>query len=566
MDDIIVEIPGIGEVAFPASMGMDAINAQAARLYQETQQQAQPIASSTPNFLAPTTETYDASAEEMMSGVPYTGMPSESGIDQAGGGFLRGAVYDPLAAVAQVVGGQPTRERISQIEQAYQQMRQQRGDTGFEGARLLGNIASPFGIVAPLRAAQAARALGPTGQAIAGGAVGAALQPTMGATDLSSFAQEKATQVGLGGVLGLGTYLGGKALTPTLKEGVDDLLAQGITITPGQAYQGAPGWFFRQIESLDIPFLRVNKELLNEQFTRAVGNDVLSSLGKQVPVEAKTGQDIFTSVHNEIKKTYNSAINKIGTVDATPFTNSVTQAIDTAKVQFPTTRQAKAFENVMKANVLSRAKDGQITGKDLKEVEEFLRKQSKKIKGIDLDADIARSAYDEALKTVKGFIQSVDPTGDIAKANQAYLKRARFKSAVEKSLTDVPGARGTVTPQRMLTEAARQGEGAQAALGTAPMQAQAQQAFDVVGETAGEATKYRNLLIAGKVTGLGIYGIFQPQIAIPLLVASGVSYDVARGLLNSPALRTALNQAVEKLGPSQVSRIVTQQQAEPQPE
>lgn len=562
MDDILVEIPGVGEVAFPATMGMDAINAQAARLYQEAQRGQQPARQ---DFTAPTTPTYDASAEEMMSGVPYTGMPSESGIDQAAGGFIRGAAYDPLAAVAQIGGGQQTRERISQIEQAYQQMREQRGDTGFEGSRLLGNIASPVGIVAPLRAAQAARALGPVGQAVAGGAAGAALQPTMGATDLGSFAQEKATQVGLGGALGFATYLGGKALTPQLKEGVDELLAQGITVTPGQAYQGAPGWFFRQIESLDIPFLRVNKELLNEQFTRAVGNEVLSSLGKKVPTEAKTGQDIFTSVHNEIKKTYNNALSNIGTVDAAPLVNSIQKAVNVAKVQFPTARQAKSFENIINANVLRRAKDGTITGKDLKEIEEFLRKQSKKIKGIDLDADIARSSYDEALKTVKGFIQQVDPSGDIAKANQAYLKRARFKSAVEKSLTDVPGARGTVTPQRMLAESARQGEGSQAALGTAPMQQQAQRAFDVVGETAEDATKYRNLLIAGKVTGLGLYGIFQPQIAVPLLVASGVSYDVARGLLNSPALRSALNQAVEKLGPTQVSRIVSAEQ-QPAPE
>ena len=558
MDDIIVEIPGLGEVAFPASMGMDEINANALRLYQESQ--PQPAQTQQRSFTAPTTATYDASAEEMMSGVPYTGMPAESGIDQAVGGFMRGSLYDPLAAAAQIGGGQATRERVSQIEQAYQQMRQQRGDTGFEGSRLLGNIASPVGVVAPLRAAQAARALGPAGQAVTGGAVGAALQPTMGETDLGSFTQEKALQVGLGGAFGFATYLGGKALTPQLKEGVDDLLAQGVTVTPGQAYQGAPGWFFRQIESLDIPFLRVNKELLNEQFTRSVGNEVLSSLGKKVPAEAKTGQEIFTTVHNEIRKTYTNALNKIGTVDAAPLVSNIQEAVNIAKAQFPTARQAKSFENIINANVLRRAKDGTITGKDLKEIEEFLRKQSKKIKGIDLDADIARSSYDEALKTVKGFIQQVDSTGDVAKANQAYLKRARFKSAVEKSLTDVPGARGTVTPQRMLAESARQGEGSQAALGTAPMQQQAQRAFDVVGETAGEATKYRNLLIAGKITGLGIYGIFQPQIAVPLLVASGVSYDIARGLLGSPALRSALNQAVEKLGPTQVGRIVAAEQ------
>jgi hypothetical protein len=39
MDDIIVEIPGLGEVAFPASMSEQEINAAATRLYRENQQQ-----------------------------------------------------------------------------------------------------------------------------------------------------------------------------------------------------------------------------------------------------------------------------------------------------------------------------------------------------------------------------------------------------------------------------------------------------------------------------------------------------------------------------------------------
>jgi hypothetical protein len=39
MDDVIVEIPGVGQVAFPASMSEQEINAAAARLYRESQQQ-----------------------------------------------------------------------------------------------------------------------------------------------------------------------------------------------------------------------------------------------------------------------------------------------------------------------------------------------------------------------------------------------------------------------------------------------------------------------------------------------------------------------------------------------
>jgi len=37
MEEIIVEIPNVGQVAFPASMGQDEINRQAARLYQQSQ-------------------------------------------------------------------------------------------------------------------------------------------------------------------------------------------------------------------------------------------------------------------------------------------------------------------------------------------------------------------------------------------------------------------------------------------------------------------------------------------------------------------------------------------------
>lgn len=186
-----------------------------ARLRLQQQQQPQ-----VPDFTAPTTETYDASAEEMMSGVPYTGMPSESGIDQAAGGFIRGAVYDPAAAVAQIVGGQGARERVANIEAAYQEMRQQRGDEGFEFSRLAGNILSPVNLAAGaggVRAAQALR-MGTLGQAAAGGAATAITQPlSTEPQDLASFVSDKIEQIGAGAVLGLLTQAGFSAASKTGK-------------------------------------------------------------------------------------------------------------------------------------------------------------------------------------------------------------------------------------------------------------------------------------------------------------------------------------------------------------
>lgn len=494
-------------------------------------------------------------------------------------GFGRG-LEDPVVAAMQMFGGEELRKKLAEREQQYQQERAAKGESGFELSRLAGQVLSPAGIIPGVQAAKGLSAFGASkigqaipgvsaatgklGQAAAAGAVGGLTQPVE-QSDLGNYWKEKAEQAGFGGAAGVGGYLIGKAVTPRIKEGVDELLAQNVPVTPGQAYEGIPGWFFRQIESFDIPFLRVNKEAVNRQFTKAVGNDVLSSLGKTVPKDANTGEDVFRVVHNTIKQAYDDATNAIPKVNADPLKTAVQQGIDTTKAQLSTTRQAKAFDNIITSNVFKRIQDGQIDGKELKAIESFIRKKRAAVKGIDLDSDVLRTGYDEILKTVKGFIQTNDPTGNIAKANAAYLKRARLKSAVEKSLTEQPGQRGTITPKRLLQESARQAEGSQAALGTAPLQQQATRAFDVLGDTAENATKYRNLLIAGKLTGLGIYGLFQPGIAIPLLVTSGLSYDVAKGLLNSPSLRGALNQAIEKIGPQAASKIVNQYSGE-QPE
>lgn len=203
------------------------------------QQQQQP---QTPDFTAPTTETYDASAESMISGVPYTGMPSESGIDQAVGGFIRGSVYDPAAAVAQIAGGQGARERVANIEAAYQEMRQQRGDEGFEFARLGGNILSPVNIAAGaggVRAAQALR-MGRLGQAGAAGAATGLTQPLSTEPEsLATFISDKTEQIGTSALLGVLTQAGitagskaGKFLrdltAPITKSGRERLLRQKL--------------------------------------------------------------------------------------------------------------------------------------------------------------------------------------------------------------------------------------------------------------------------------------------------------------------------------------------------
>ena len=191
----------------PAGASQEEVLAQAKRLYAQKAK---------PDFTAPTTETYDASAEAMASGVPYTGVSSAG--DASVSGFLRGAVYDPIAAVRQLVSDEQ-RKSVAKEEALYQEARRQRGDTGFEGSRLLGGIVSPVNVLAPIRAAQLVTRGGRLGQVATAGAVSGALQPTFDikdAGDTAEFIESKIEQVGLGAVTGvladLGLTAGGKVI------------------------------------------------------------------------------------------------------------------------------------------------------------------------------------------------------------------------------------------------------------------------------------------------------------------------------------------------------------------
>ena len=191
----------------PAGASQEEVLAQAKRLYAQRAK---------PDFTAPTTETYDASAEAMASGVPYTGVSSAG--DASVSGFLRGAVYDPIAAVRQLVSDEQ-RKNVAKEEALYQESRRQRGDTGFEGSRLLGGIVSPVNVIAPIRAAQLVTRGGRLGQVATAGAVSGALQPTFDikdAGDTAEFIESKIEQVGLGAVTGvladLGITAGGKVI------------------------------------------------------------------------------------------------------------------------------------------------------------------------------------------------------------------------------------------------------------------------------------------------------------------------------------------------------------------
>lgn len=111
------------------------------------------------------------------------------------GKFVKG-VEDPFTGTAQLaaeaVGNKTIPEKIKKKEQQYQAAREASGDTGFEAARLLGNIASPLNYAIP--------GAGEAGllRSVTTGAALAATQPVYG----EDFWQSKGIQASLGAILG----------------------------------------------------------------------------------------------------------------------------------------------------------------------------------------------------------------------------------------------------------------------------------------------------------------------------------------------------------------------------
>jgi len=480
----------------------------------------------------------EAQKQEQGPAMQAVGQGVNRGV-QIGAGLAKGAVINPAAAIAQVAGGEGGRQFAEEAQKSYETQRKNAGAEGFDWAELAGSIISPVNRVLPG---------GAGGRAALGGAAGAAMTPVLGENlSMSDVLAGKVEQMGIGAVAG--KLVGGlsNALTPTLKAGARELMDKGIPVSPGQAYEGIPGVLFRQIEKLDIPGMRVNKDAINLGFTKATGDDVLGIVGEKLPADMKNGQQIFGYIQNKLEKFYDTALDNIGPVRPDQeFTQGMAQTVNNLTENLGAKNPAtKEVKNFIQANVIQRiGKDGSFGPKDLKRLDEIFRTKIDSIKATDTPAELKKAAYDDAYKAIKGLLLRNDKNGDITKANLAYMQRSRIMEATNKNVTEI-GTAGTYSPAQMAQVAAKQGSPIEAARGTAPLQAEATKALNVVGDTSQEAAKFRTLMIAGKLSGLGALGFFSPYIALPILTASGITYGAAKQLMKDPgATRKAVSEAL----------------------
>lgn len=453
---------------------------------------------------------------------------------QVGAGIAKGAVINPVAAVAQAVGGETGREAAKSAQDFYKNQRQASGATGFDWAELIGAVASPVNKFIP-------------GGGYVQGAVGAALQPLEGEyTSTFDVLTDKAKQAVGGAVLGkVAENLIG-ALTPKLKEGARELIDSGVPISPGQAYAGAPGWLFRQIESFG---LGPNTSKVNKSFNKVVADDVLSSIDGFVPVTIKPGQVTADFVRGKISQFYDKALDNLG---KNPLDLEYKQGVGAA-IKEATANLANASEkdfvqkkltNQLQVNIGNKIdKDGNVSGENLKLIKRWVEGEIDKVKDkTGAVPEALTSGYGDILANLNQYISRIDKDGTIAAADAAWAKLYSFADASKKAVTK----EGVFNPEQLAQAASEQAKTVlQAGAGKGALNERAQKALTIIGKQE-PASLLKGVMIASKAaTGVATAAII-PQVAIPVLVASGLTYGAAKQLMKTPsAARLAVKKALE---------------------
>ena len=468
----------------------------------------QAIAGNTPQAKAPSSGFMMGLKDPITAGAQM--IPRALGAVASLGGTKPNALSDLLYREAKRVD-----EMAKAEEQSYQAQRAKEGESGFDVARLGGNILNPASLVPAARVAQLARAKGlsKVGQAVVGGAVGGAMQPVVGEGE---FGEQKAEQVVLGGVTGpigekvvAGT---GRVLNPLVSKAEKTMRDLGIMPTTGQTLGGQ----FKTIEEFaqNLPLIGSSIENARQRvlfdFNKGVINKALQKVDDKLPADV-VGRDAIAYASDEVSKKYDDVLSKMSFDLDFATTSNILGALSKAKSLSPDQRQQ--VSETLNDIVFGKFSGQKIDGQTYKGIESDLRKKASNYAN---SATASEREVGEALTDVLGaikkelYFQNPKQTSKLRRIDSAYSDLSVINVAAANSGAD----NGVFTPKQFSTAVRQQDQTRRKtsfAKGRAKGQEISDAAVQVLGDTARSTLEGR--IAASTVGGLGLFS--QPQVAIP---------------------------------------------------
>jgi len=429
--------------------------------------------------------------------------------------------------VSQFFGSEAERVRAMNAaeEAAYQQQRQSQGETGFDISRTVGNVVSPANIVAGARAAQGARALGAGigTQVAVSGATQGAMQPV---NEPTGFAEEKATQIGLGAVAGkvgeAAVSATGKVLNPLTSKAEQTMRDLGITPTPGQTLGGV----YKKAEDFaqNLPLIggqiRNAREKVLFDFNKGVINKALDKVGDKLP-ENVVGRDAVAYAAEQVSKKYDEVLGKMNFNLDFKTTSGILDALN--KANLPSAAQREEATSVLNNVALNKFSGKTLTGAEYKSIESDLAKEVVKYKNSQSASDRnIGDALDGVLKNFKT---------ELYQQNQRYTPQLRRVDSsygdlkvMEKAAANTGAENGVFTPKQY-SLAVKQSDITRQksafAKGTARGQELSEAALKTIGQDANSTLEGR--LAIGSLGGIA--ALSKPIVSIPAIAGASALYS-----------------------------------------
>jgi hypothetical protein len=463
-------------------------------------------------------------------------------------------------------------------EQAYQQQRMARGETGFDVPRLAGNVLNPATIVPATRAAQLVRGAGygATAQAVAGGAVGGAMQPVTGEGE---FLPQKAQQIGVSAVTApIGEKVvsaAGRVLNPLVSKAEQTMRDLGITPTTGQTLGGQ----FKSMEEFaqNLPLIGSSIENARQRvlfdFNKSVVNNALKKVNDKLPSDV-VGRDAIAYASEQVSNQYDDVLSKMKFDLDFATTSNILSSL--SKNTNLSANQRQEVASTLNDIVLGKFAGQKIDGKEFKGIESDLRKKASNY----LNSTVASEReVGQALSDVMGvlkkelYFQNPKQTPKLRRIDSAYSDLSVINIAAANS-----GAQSGVFTPKQFSTAVRQADATRRksafAKGKAKSQEISDAAVDVLGDQSRSTLEGR--VAASTLGGLGM--LSQPQIGIPLAATVPTMYSESGQAVLDALLRSrpelvkqaggmlgrAAPQAGAVLAPSAVFQYNTQERLPPE--
>jgi len=432
---------------------------------------------------------------------------------------------------------------IKQQEQDYQTRRTSSGESGFDGYRTIGNVASPANLAIATKLPAAATLAGRIGVGALGGAGSSALNPVMD----GDFWKGKGEQVATGALFGgsVPAVTGGLArvISPNASKNANVALlkSEGIKPTIGQTLGGWANTMEEKAQSLPIvgDAITAARQRANDQMNKAAFNRALAPIGEKLPNAQELGGSAVEYTSARLGQAYDNLLPKLTTQADAQFGTGVQSLKAMVNQGALDPKYSNLFDKTLKDRVLDKFQgQNAMTGQTLKDTESFLTNEIKRFgMSQDPDARLLGDAYEQLQNELRSLVMRSNPqhADELKAINTGWANFKRVQNAAAKVGSD----EGVFTPaqlQNAVRALDKSKDKARFAEGNALMQDLSGAAKSQMGGKIADSGTVGRLMLGGGALGAAMVN---PLIPAGLL-AGATAY--------TPAMQSLLRGAVSNRG------------------